>query len=275
MAGTYPDVPSNRIPWDVDSIVLANGGEVGSGTRVGLNSESFGGYISAGYLEGMSWSVTFARKLDLSGWYLAGGSYGSYGSFYGSSWSPDTSNGTDGTWYSWSAPINGASQVAARTAITTSSLSGVQGIRGYFTGATGARYMQAIHLYGRYSADQNLDRLEIWHPTLDERIGGAYFDWGDVARGSTVDRVFRVKNRSDVYTANNVTIGITSLTDTTPSVAGSFLFSTGGSFTSSVAIGNMYPGEISSQITVRRATPSNAVLSVWQARMSATATSWT
>jgi hypothetical protein len=120
-----------------------------------------------------------------------------------------------------------------------------------------------------------MDRLEIWHPTLDQRVDGAFFDWGDTPRGSTQDRVFRVKNRSDIYTANTITVALEALTDTSPSYAGSFLFSTGGSFTNVVSIGTLYPGAVSGTITVRRATPANAVLSTWMARVSATATSWT
>lgn len=275
MAGTYLDVPSNRIAWDKDSILLRDGGELAESTRIGLNSESFGAYLACGYLESLSWAVIFSRTLDLEGWFMAGGSYGSYGSFHGSFWSPNTTNGIDGTWNSWSSPYQGASSVNSRVSITRQSITGVRAIRGSFSGATGARYLQAIHLYGRPSPDQNLDRLEIWHPTLDQRVDGAFFDWGDTSRGTTADRFFRVKNRSDVYSANNITVGITSLTDTTPSYAGSFLFSTGGSFTSSVNIGNLFPNGVSNIITVRRATPANAVVSTWMARMSATAVSWT
>lgn len=275
MAGVYPDVPSNRIAWDRDAVLLSNGGEVGSGTRAGLNSESFGAYLSVGYGGGLTWRVIFARKLDLSGWFLSGGLYGAYGGFGANYWSPDTTNGSDGTWNGWSAPIQGASSQNSRSSITVSSLSSVRGIGGSFSGATGATYLQAIHLYGRPSVDQNMDRLEIWHPTLDQRVGGAFFDWGDTARGSTEDRVFRVKNRSDVYTAGTITVGIEALSDTSPSHAGSFLLSSGGSFTNSVSIGNLFPGAVSGTITVRRATPVNAVLSTWMARVFATATTWT
>lgn len=275
MAGTYPDAPSNRIAWDVDAIVLGNNSQYPLSTARALNSDSAAYALGVGLFTGMSWVVIFPRKLDLTGYFYGAADYGGFGSTGPAYWSTDTTNGVDGTWTAWSAPNYGAaSLVTQRSNITVNTLLGIKAFRGSYSGGRDGAYLQHLHLYGKYASTENTDRLEIWHPTLDQRVGGAFFDWGDITRGSTADRTFRVKNISDIYTANNITVSIESLTDTTPSFAGSFMFSTGGSFTSTVNIGNLLPSQTSGLITVRRTTPANAVLSLWNARMSAAAATW-
>lgn len=132
-----------------------------------------------------------------------------------------------------------------------------------------------LHIYGKPSTGENDDRLELWHPTLDQRVGAAYFDEGNVPRGSTADLPFRLKNRSSTYTANTITVSIEAATDTSPSVPGQHTFSNGGSYAATTSVSSIAPGAISGTLTLRRITPTNAVLSVWVARIKAVPASWT
>lgn len=270
MAGTYPDVPNNRIAYDLDGTIglyiYGGSSQLSSGTVAALNAENSGAGINSPFNAVRYVCLLFPQAMDLTGLFV---SY-SY-TWDGSQWSTDTTNGVDGTWTGFSFSPGGA----YRTSIQSVNLPAAKGIRFGQHSWSYDGILNNIHTYGRPSAGQTLDALQTWHPTLDQRVGGAFFDWGDTPRGSTADRTFRIKNLSDTYTANDVVVSVTSLSDTTPSYAGSFLFSTGGSFTSTVTIPIIYPNGISDPVTVRRVTPSNAVLSLWATRMKAEATSWT
>jgi hypothetical protein len=139
--------------------------------------------------------------------------------------------------------------------------------------ASGAGAFHTIHLYGEYAVD--VTRLAIWHPTLDEEHSGAYFDWGDVPRGTTSTRQFRVKNLDDALTANSVGVTVEALTDTTPSVPGQHSLSADGStFLPSLNIGALGPGEVSDVLHVMRTTPADADMGLWALRIVALAGSW-
>jgi hypothetical protein len=119
------------------------------------------------------------------------------------------------------------------------------------------------------------DNLVLYDSASDERVGAAYFDFGDVRQTSSADKQFRVHNNSVAQTASTITISCETLTDTTPSVPPQFTFSTDGTtFSATVTIASLAPGATSSALTVRRVTPSNATLSLWWARIVASAGSW-
>jgi hypothetical protein len=136
--------------------------------------------------------------------------------------------------------------------------------------------MQAFHVFGRIAAGENPNRLEIWHPTLDQRISAAALDWGNVQRASSANLTFRVKNRSATLSANGVTLSLDSLTDASPSFLSAHQVSADGTnFASTASAGTLAPGAISGVMTLRRTVPSNAVLGIWAARLKAVAASWT
>lgn len=191
--------------------------------------------------------------------------------------STNTTNGLDGTWTQIGGPATHLVETVPgyRTDIQTAGALGVKACR--FRGVSGNNQLsvRACHLFGNVSPGQNPNRLAIWHPTSDAHVGGAYFDWGNAPRGSSADRTFRVKNVSASLTAENPQVIIEALTDTTPSVPGQTTLSLDGlTFNASITLPNLAPGGLSSVCTVRRVTPSNAVLSVWAWRMVAQATSW-
>jgi hypothetical protein len=137
--------------------------------------------------------------------------------------------------------------------------------------------IRGFHVYGDPSSMATTDRLQIWHPTLDEPLGAAYLDWGDVPRSSSADRSFRVKNRSTTLTANNVAVYTEALNPGTPSVSGMHTISANGgaTFLTSQTIASLAPGAISSVFILRRVIPNNAQVSTWSARVGADVATWT
>lgn len=275
MAGNYPDVPSWRIPWDKDgSIVVVGGGEQGVGVNQAANDESGSGALSVGYGGGLSWQVIFSRLLDIDAWFVAGSIYGSYGGFGGWSWSPNTTSGTDGDWYSFPASWQGFG-TNYRTNIQSGTYGGVRALQGSMSGATGGTNWVALHVYGEYTAGQDTNHVEIWHPTLNNRVDPAYFDWGNVPRSSTEDRQFRVKNLSPTLTANDVRLSFDTLTDGSPSVPGQHFVSEDGlNFYAQRTISAIGPLGVSPIYTVRRVTPSNAQFALFALRINAEPLSW-
>lgn len=290
MAGNYPDVPGQRIPYDRDGsagFFISTSNVVTSMSAADLeaaNDESTTSTASAGTGSGSRLGIVFAEAHDLSGIFWAGqfvqsGTHRAPEFWY----STDTTNGLDGTWTYWGdLPLRTSFVVdEARTAIQELSpaLTGVRGIRFIATtwsgSADGWSYASAIHVYGSPSSGEAPDRLRFWHPTLDQEVDGAYFDWGDTPRNAVVEKTFRVYNPS-TQTANDVTLTTEALTDTTPTNVSQHEFSDDGStFTSSLNIGNLAPATASGVLTVRRDVPSNAALSLWWVRLVASAASYT
>jgi hypothetical protein len=136
--------------------------------------------------------------------------------------------------------------------------------------------MNALHLYGKPSLTATTDRLALWHPTLDLPMPAAWLDWGDTPRSSAADKQFRIKNQSSALTANDVNVYIEALTPGAPSVAGMHTLSdnAGATFSASLSVVALAPGEISVPITLRRVIPANAQLSTWSARVAADVTAW-
>jgi hypothetical protein len=223
-------------------------------------------------------AAVFPEKRDLSGVNLRVSQPGSLSSNYLIETSTNTTNGTDGAWTTAATILDAdAKQTiagqAGRSIVAVSAL-GVKGVRA--RGYGGNSYGGAtLHVYGKPTAGQTLDRLAFWHPTLDQEVGGAYLDWGDVKRNTTETRTFRVKNLSATLTANSPRVAMEVLTDTTPSVVGQHALSADGStWVSQVTMANLAPGAISPVLSVRRVTPLTAAPSLWSMRLFSEATTW-
>jgi hypothetical protein len=288
MAGNYPDAPSWRMAYDRDGtqvykISSANViTQLTSGDIIALNDESGSSVYSAVPYNGQSGSLVwfFPELRDLDA-YLSIRAPGSYSpSSFSVSVSTDTTNGLDGTWTQISTAIPPAAEVKPlyRTGIVSTTSLGIRAVK-MTAGATSNNewLSSTVHLYGEPAPGENPNRLALWHPTLDQRVGPAYFDWGNVPRSSSADLLFRVKNLSASLTANSIRVAMEAATDTTPSVPAQHTLShAGGSFLAQVNIGTLAPGAISSAVTLRRITPSNAILSLWSFRVFAESTTgWT
>lgn len=287
MAGNYPDVPSWRMAYDRDGTqgylvsgsagggVSSVGSQLDSATMRLLNDETTTRAISADG-NGTGLLLIFPELRDLDGYFLGGGSGGSLSGLQVSS---DTTNGADGAWTGISASVNlNFSVPQMRTNIIANTVLGIKAIR-WWSSFGGANYgaLGKLHLYGEPIPGANPKRLEIWHPTLDQRLGAADLDWGNVPRNSTETRQFRVKNMHPTLTANSVRVAQEILTDTSPSVVGQHAISKDGgvSWGAQQTIGNLAPGAISTTILqFRRTTPSNAIMSLWWERVFADCSSW-
>ena len=288
MAGFYPDVPAPRIPFDRNGTIGfdlndSNGiAQLSIGQMKALNNETNsyalqyskrGGYI--GFI--------FPEPYDIVGHFITG-HVSSGWSWRSLQTSVDTTNGMDGSWVTQAASYalsNPAPVPSYRTNISAVSWNGIKAVRhgmshdGWDWGA-----WKNFHLYGAPSSFTGADTLRIWHPTLDEPLDdptaadGAYLDWGDIARGTSADRTFRIKNNSTTLTANAITISSEVFTNTTPAIESQMLYSDGGAFATTISIGNVAPNSLSSVITARRATDLSATLGLWTGRTTVEAGSW-
>jgi len=284
-AGNYTDLPDHRIEYDRDGTAGLRINpdntitELSGAQMQNMNDEDADAGVGA-QAAGAStrWAFVFPDLRDIVAYYanMADGTPGSLER------STNSTNGLDGTWASVVNPWTrdgGSQKPNYRTSIQTVSINAQKAVRFNVTASSNLSGFRALHLYGKRSAVAT-QYLTLWRPntaagsepTGDSRATSAHFDWGDVPRSSSADRKFRVKNEHGTLTANDVTITIEALTDTTPSVPGQFLFSDDGvNFAASLNIGNLAPGALSADLWVRRTTPSNASLSVWSARILAEA----
>lgn len=262
--------------------LFVNNSQQASTVLAGMNSEANAGI-------NLHWSTThayvwmFPELRDLNAFFLGGRGGGSFSSFQ---WSANTTNGIDGTWSTvgtTSSPANAYQAPTSetfRTGITTlgTPITGIKAIR-----LTWAKISAnndgclAFHLYGKPSAGENPNRLEFWHPTIDQSLNvtPAYLDWGDRPRSGVVAKQVRLKNLSATLAASSITIGVEALTDTSPTVVSQYALSLDGTtFTPTLTISTLNPGEVSSPIIVRQSLLDTAILSLWTQRLYARAGAW-
>lgn len=135
-----------------------------------------------------------------------------------------------------------------------------------------------LHLYGEpdiEAAGENY--LQAWRTDSDMRLGGATLSWGDVALGSSADKSFRIKNQSATHTANSVVLSVEDLLFyPTPSLAAQFLLSldSGDTWGPTATLSAIGPGTVSSEIQIRRVTPTNSPLTSWSPKIRFDVGSW-
>lgn len=292
MAGTYPDIPGQRFPLDQDGtrlFLLDNGLTVATNVDAQLatvaDTDTDSWYVHGRDAWGapgrQAWfAVVFPEKRDLTGYFVAltGQDSGSYELQY----SPDSTDGINGTWSTlvpnfarhWTVRPNN------RLNITGTNLPGIQALRfgvGYPSDGQYAKrvYLEALHLFGNITAGENPDRLRFWRPAEDAEVSPAHFDFGNVVRGRTYTKTFRVKNNSTTLTANAVTLARSS--PSMPEMATGLAFSADGTtWVDSLPIGDLAPGALSPVITLRRVVATDeAVGYPKDGRISAAATTWT
>jgi hypothetical protein len=292
MAGSYPDVPGRRMAYDLDGTVgifINQAGTISSLTvsqlRI-LNDESNGGISFTGGNGQTTYVILMFPELrDIAGarwiestdtgWSTAG---------YDWATSTNTTTGADGTWTvqssSGGSPTPTAVNPAYRTGIAAFTATGVRAIRlRGFTTTPSEFWPGIIHIFGSISSGQNPDRLDLWHPTSNIPLDGAYFDLGDQQQAGTISKTFRIKNQSSTLTANSVTFDTAptngELTPASPTSVSQVAVSNGGAYAASVSAGTLAPGAISSVLTLRRNTLTTAQLGLQAMRVRAYAASWT
>lgn len=296
----YPSYPDHRMAYHLDGTQVYRVNSSGISTLVSstevqyLNNESPRPTetvnLAPGYLVFM-----FPQLRDISTYLYIGTGYditsgssqGLRGVFQTST---DTTNGVDGTWttvhnsfiqaYSWyQYSGDGAVSPYYRSNIPSMSpITGVKAIRfqsaQYYYGDN--LIIGALHLFGSLTSGETPNRLDLWHPTLDQRVNASHFDFGDRNRSTTTDISFRVKNQSSTQTADSIAVSMATLTDLSPTAIGNYTLNlNGGSFASSQTISSLAPSAISDVLTLRLTNPSDAALSLWAGTVKALATSWT
>lgn len=288
MAGYYPDSPAYRLAYDLDGTkvfllnkTLGTSTELSSTQKAKLNDEN-------PYTDGTDLSVAsydaivflFPESIDFVG-------YQYFGSFdypfgftstleYNSVTSSVTTNGLDGTWVTGvSQFINSGINISPnyRQAASPFSQTNVKAIRFNFGQAYSAFL---IELFANPRND-TIRQILFWHPTLEQEVGPAYFDFGDVTVGTSETKTFRIKNLAP-YIANNVTVSTNILTEKTPTISSQHLLSLDNlNWSTSVTLtGALNPGTVAPQtVYFKRSTLSNAALGVYSGRLHATVASWT
>lgn len=282
MAGNYPDVPSWRMPIDRDGttgVYIATDGTLSTFTSTQMqqiNDESSSSSHSGSGAGQHTYCLVFPEARDLDAYYIGVASGGAVTVQV----SANTTNGFDGTWTQINSytPPSGDPKPGYRSNIISTTQLGIRGIRvsvsvGVVLGVAAALF--TFHVYGENVPGSNPHKLELWHPTLNQRLSPAALDWGDTPRSSSEDRTFRVKNISPTLTGNSVRVAMDILTDGSPSVVAQHTLSLDGStFFAQVNVGNLAPGAISALVTIRRSTPANAQLSLFSFRVFAEANTW-
>lgn len=277
MAGFYADVPAQKMAYDKDGSVgfdyAGNAYAAGSATLIAYNDETATNLTGMTGTGAMYFGIIFPELRNLAGVWWDISNQGFVASWLTQT-SVDTTNGADGTWVTQTAVSPGGNF----RAITALAVNGIKSVRvgiGSTTSTNGSRFMQSLNLYGSIASGQTPDRLALWHPTLDQVATGPHLDYGDVGRGGTFDKTFRIKNLSTSLTANSILLSVDAPTDATPSIASQTTIGDGSTFAATKTITSLAPGAISGVYTLRIASTSSNALSLYRQRLNAVAASWT
>lgn len=192
MAGNYPDLISNRMAYHIDGsqgFAFKEGSSIATlsaGNLTVLNDETNNSVDMVAAAGGSFASssprivggILFPEERTLSGFFTSNALSG-VGSYTTAEFqtSSDTTNGIDGFWITHVSGIPSQALVVPNYRETAwlndiTDIPSVRGVRLRF-GKSGSSQsiswaLQSLHLFGRITATAN--RLEIWHPTLDQRI---------------------------------------------------------------------------------------------------------
>lgn len=166
----------------------------------------------------------FAEPRNLRGVFASGTVMQSYTV---SVWtSVDTTDGVDGTWVdsgvTFSANNGVNTEALYLQGIVPVSVDGVKGVRlrswqpNY---STSTRYINAFHVYADTPSSSVSDRIQFWHPTLDQPLSQDEAVLDPLGRGSSSPvKSFRLKNVSPTLTAAPIDLSFETLNDTSPSL---------------------------------------------------------
>lgn len=285
MAGNYPDKSYFRLPYDGDGTVVLNnsGAEIPVASKRRTNSRNiimeFTGLPFDGGWGGSPYTFFFPTLMDIFG--IGTQSYNSV------STSVDTTTGVDGTWVtrpgaSGSSVSVGGGESSLRLKYRVVSWLGIRALK--FTPASFDNTKSLI-LWGSPSS-LSVDKLLLWKNGSDARLDPWTLDFGDVARGGVaVTKSFRVKNCSDELKAvaplvscesNILPANYSNPTLSYPGTESFLSFSADEvSWSSTLTLGDLDPGEISETVHVRLSVPGTAQLGVQSPRIRVAPASWT
>lgn len=303
MAGGYNDRTKYRLAYDIDGtglVVFAgtaaqplNSAFSANSTYLKLlnaneynnNSQAFTVTASvAGY-----YAFVFPQLMNITGYqaWKTTTTPGTYTQNQPIQYSTDTVNGYDGTWtsvgFNTLATLPTATKSEYRSDPISLSLNSIKGLRFGCSQipTSGFQPYSNIHLFGQPSGTTNV--LKFWHPTLDEELSPAYFDFGYAYRGTTETRNFRIKNISSQI-ANTVTISYdenpaastSSTASISPTLISQYTIAKSDQvYGSSISITALNPGSISEVLSVRKNTSATALLGLYSLKLKSAVGSWT
>ena len=217
--------------------------ELSAGTIALLNNEQSGGF---GITFASNWvTAVFPEPRELDGIFTAIYRSDAYytPSFGAVDTSGDTTNGIDGTWNNAIANINDYTTVYNnfRNNITSMAVATEKGVRARFNGTpNNLDVPAAFHLYGVISPGETPDRILFLDTLAADAVFTKPLDFGDVPRGQTQTRTFKIKNNSATLTINTIQV---TAEDLYLNAGGWYEFGDDGiSYQATFAVGNLGPG---------------------------------
>lgn len=292
----YPAVPANRLAYDMDGTSVIHYDNANTPTELTtvqkqkLNDETSEPVLSFANPSIDKVSFVFPVKYDIAGLFHSDAMSGSSVADSRGYWrySLNTTNGNDGTWtdvptthtvdgvtVSTTTTVDearGSTNPAYRSKIFVTALTGVKGVQyivgtGYFGGVS----LYTCHIYGTLATGESHKSLEIWQETTDARVSGSALDWQDVSTGASYIKSFRVHNPT-TSSAINISLSIEGLTNSSPSYVAMQTFSLNGfTWTPTLNIGSLGPGETSDVVQIMLSVPADAQTGLWASRIKAAA----
>lgn len=219
MAGYLPDVSGIRLPFATDGTYVTYGRDSSGYSPVAANSvtamangetsDNFAASLAAGGTYYVSF--VFPEPRNLTGISINWTSNDSETLIRAIDISLDTTDGINGTWennvvYNGESALPGynVSSPYLRQNEAMFTRSGVIGLRMRYRNTdnnyTRTIYVRSLNIYTTYT----YAGLNFWHPTLDQALPGAYFDFGDVTQGQQYTKQFRLKNTATQLASNVV-----------------------------------------------------------------------
>lgn len=280
MAGNFPDMPSRKIPYDVDGSFVGIRYPTGTSpqeqwlewdgtwlkdlndideTQITWEPYGFGGNaateLAHGYFVENVW--IFPETRDLYGWWFTLKALNVYaeGNRFIVASSQDTTNGYDGTWTEladfYAAALGGKYDFGSgwnprigqfRGGLVTCNQPGTRGFR-ITSGQESA-----------FISPSDFRAVHLWGSIssgetpdrllfIDQDTGLAYTkpqDWGDTPRGLTVDHDIKIKNNSATYDASTFTLSFSA--EYLDSDTWHTIKETGGSFSTTLNITSILAG---------------------------------
>lgn len=193
-------------------------------------------------------------------------------------YSINTTTGLDGDWYAidqntFYTHMGVSSKYRTEiSAITMNSGNPINGIR--FIGNASNVEIEAIHIYGTKS--NIAERIEFWHPTLDQKVSASYFDFGDIAKGTESVKQFRLKNITTNRAANNISITLDTTTIKTPALTDQIAISSDGTtYTNSLLLSILGSEDISSVYYIKKKATSESYYGPYALRIKTDPEFWT
>jgi hypothetical protein len=270
MAGAFNDAPSRRMAYDTDGTVghevNTGGGVVAEATPTFLanaNAENESGWDLVGNFTRWA-TLIFPELRELDGVFCAVDEAATFPTTVDSS--ADTTNGVDGTWTTRIADLGNflVTYSNFRDNITSLAVATEKAIRAKFGASSNDQDVRGYHVYGAISPAETPDRILFLDTEDADAVFTKVLDFGDVPRGQTVTRTFKIKNNSSGLTINTIQI---TAEDLYLNAGDWYTFGDDGvAFQATFAAGNLGPGA-TKLIYLKQAVPDGETLGAQTGRV--------